>query len=285
MDKLFGIEQELLIIKIIISHDVDHLFGKEHWFLDLFYQKLFVRESVALLQRRITVHEWKKRCASCFQYERNHIKELIKFENESGVPSTFFFGMAKGLGMSYTPEEARDMIWYVLDQGFDVGIHGINFTTLDGIVEERMRFEKIVGFSPSGIRIHYVRFNDETFTYENEAGYLFDATEFCKVQGGTFKAPYKIGKMWEFPLTIMDSYLPQEFEKAREETQKRLTICQRLGLEYMSVLFHDYQFCDAYLDINKWFRWFIEYINKSPDYSFCTYGEAIEELENDHNEE
>ena len=42
--------------------------------------------------------------------------------------------------------------------------------------------------------------DDQTFEKLADTGYVFDTTEFDKQKSGTQRSPYKIGKMWEFPL-------------------------------------------------------------------------------------
>lgn len=266
-------------MKIIISHDVDHLFGKDHWFRDLIYPKLWVRSFLQLLSRRISWKQCWLRCASCFRRQRHRIDAVMAFDRQHGVPSTFFFGMNQGLGMSYYPEEAKPVIAHVHDMGFDVGVHGIAYDDREAIEKEYKTFVNTAGFEPCGIRMHYVRFDQDTFAKEAAAGYRFDSTEFDKTQGGTMKAPYKVGNMWEFPLTIMDGYLPQSFQGAKAETLSRLKKCEELGLAYVTILFHEYQFTDAYEDMKAWYEWLIQYIEQEENYSFVSFQEAINELE------
>ena len=45
------------MIKVIVSHDVDHLFAGDHWFRDLIYPKLWVRTTLQLVKREITGKE------------------------------------------------------------------------------------------------------------------------------------------------------------------------------------------------------------------------------------
>ncbi len=266
-------------MKIIISHDVDHLFRRDHWFRDLIYPKLWVRSALELLKGDIACKEAWLRCTSCFQKTRHCIDSLMDFDRRHNVPSTFFFGMNQGLGMSYFPEEAKDTIANVHGQGFDVGVHGIVFDDKDGIRKEYETFERLMGFAPNGIRMHYVRFNESTFDHVAKAGYFFDSTEFDKPRNGTIRHPYKVGEMWEFPLAIMDGYLPQRFDAAKEATLKRLAECKAAGLEYVCILFHDYQFYDGYSDIRDWYVWLIQMIADSEEDSFISYMDAIKELE------
>lgn len=266
-------------MKIIISHDVDHLYAKDHWLRDLVYPKLWVRSVLSALKKDISWKECSLRIRSCFLKEQNCLDSLMLFDEKHHVAPTFFFGMNQGLGMSYYPHEAKEKILSVRSAGFDVGVHGICFDQEEGIRNEYDTFVETVGFPPCGIRMHYVRFNNTTFVHEAAAGYRFDSSEFDKENSGTVRQPYRVGQMWEFPLTIMDRYLPQSFESARIETLNRLEECRAADIEYVTILFHDIQFSNAYSDIRDWYIWLIEYIEKSEDDSFISFDEAIRELE------
>lgn len=266
-------------MKVIISHDVDHLFGRDHWLRDFIYPKLWVRTILQVYKGEITRREAVGRIMSCWKKERHHIAELMCFDKEFGVPSSFFFGMNQGLGMSYYPEEAQSIIQLVYNQGFEVGVHGIIYDDYEGIKKERDTFKRLMGFDARGIRMHYVRFNEDTFGYESDVGYLFDSTEFDKQLNGTIKNPYKVKSMWEFPLSIMDGYLPQNCEAAKKETIKILNKCHNEGLKYVCILFHDYLFDDAYQDMKQWYMWLINTLHTSDAYEFISYIDAVNELE------
>ena len=263
------------MIKVIVSHDVDHLFARDHWFRDLIYPKMWVRNTLQLMKKEISLREWWMRNTSCFRKNRNNLDTLMDFDREHGIPSTFFFGMNQGLGMSYKPEEAKPMILKVHERGFDVGVHGIEYQNFEGMKKEYDTFCDTVGFAPCGIRMHYVRFDDTTFEKLSRIGYTFDTTEFDKSKNGTRKAPYKVGMMWEFPLSIMDGYLPQSFEEAKKETLKILEQCKELKLQYLTVLFHDYYFCEDYKDMRKWYEWLMGFFMNLDEYSFTSYNEVI----------
>lgn len=267
------------MIKVIISHDVDHLFATDHWFRDLIYPKLWIRSTIQLTKHEITMREWWLRCISCFRKERHNLDALMDFDEQHGVKSTFFFGMNQGLGMSYKPKEARSVILKVHERGFATGVHGIEYQDFDGIKKEFDAFKQTTGFDPCGIRMHYVRFDDHTFEKLSQIGYAFDTTEFDKQNNGTRKNPYKVGEMWEFPLTIMDAYLPNRFEAAKETTLQLLEESKKSGLQYVTVLFHDNQFCEEYQDMKKWYEWLIEYMLESNEYEFTSYNQMIQEQE------
>ncbi len=264
-------------IRVIVSHDVDHLFARDHWFRDLTYPKLWVKSALQLIKREITIKEWWLRSISCFRKNRNNLEALMDFDENHGIPSTFFFGMNQGLGMSYRPEEAKQMILKVHERGFAVGVHGIEYQDLTGMKKEYDTFRQVTGLEPCGIRMHYVRFDEKTFEKLSNIGYVFDTTEFDKSKNGTRKAPYKVGNMWEFPLAIMDAYLPQPFAEAKQSTMELLKQCKKQGLNYVTVLFHDYHFCDDYQDLKQWYMWLMEFFRDSDEYEFAPYAKAIKE--------
>ena len=205
----------------------------------------------------------------------------MDFDEKHGVKSTFFFGMNQGLGMSYKPEEAKPVIKRVHDRGFSVGVHGIEYQNFEAMKQEYKTFKQTVGIDPCGIRMHYVRFDKKTFEKLDKIGYAFDTTEFDKPNNGTRKSPYKVGKMWEFPLAIMDGYIPQTFNDAKKRTLELLEECKVFNLQYITVLYHDYQFCEDYQDMKNWYEWLITYFAKSKEYTFISYNEAIEILNMD----
>ena len=265
------------MLKVIITHDVDHLFRSDHY-CDLIYPKLWVRESLSLLSRKITLQEWYLRLKSTFTYKRHYIDELMAFDSRNNVDSTFFFGMAKGLGMSYKASKAIPVIKHVMGAGFDVGVHGIAYDDYTKICMELNTFRDIVGEGQWGIREHYVRFNQDTFMYLAKAGYVYDSTEFDKTKGYLIKKPYKIERMWEFPLTIMDGYLPYSYESAKRLTLKIIEKAEKMNVGYITVLFHDRLYNDAFKAYKLWYEWLINYIIDSPTLTFCSFREAMEEL-------
>ena len=263
-------------MKVIISHDVDHLFRDDHY-RDLIYPKLWVRSSLELIKRKYGVREWFYRMLTPFSKKRHHITEIIAFDRKNGIKSTFFFGMANGLGMSYSLERAKPVIHFVVKQGFDVGVHGIAYNDEDKIQEEYDQMRNILGREDFGIRTHYVRFDDTTFPLFNKSGYLFDTSEFNKKTGCCLKAPYKIGDMWEFPLVIMDGYLPLELDKKKLATMELIKTAESQGLPYLTILFHDSQFCNGYATERAWYKWVVKWLIEQ-GYEFISYKAAIVEM-------
>lgn len=264
-------------MKIIITHDVDHLFSSDH-LTDLIYPKLWVRETLKYHKRQITFEEWQLRMFSPFKKERHNIFKLLSYEKKRNIPSTFFFGMNRGLGLSYKAKKAIPIIKLLLESDVTVGVHGIAYKNLDKINKEYETFKQLIGIYPLGIRTHYVRYNENTFQNFSKVGYLFDSSEFDKNKRYCIKAPYKVGDMWEFPLTIMDGYLPYNFNDAKKQTIKILEEAQKCHIEYITILLHDYLFTDAYQQTVLWYKWLLEYFEKQ-EYEFISFQDAIKKLE------
>lgn len=263
-------------MKIIVSHDVDHLFRNDHY-RDLFYLKHWVRSTIELLKGETTFTEWFKKMTNPFYENQHHVFEVLEFDSSHSIPSSFFFGMKTGLGMTYGYEKAMKIIKNVESRGFDVGVHGIAYETYEDVKKEHDLFEQIIKRKDFGIRMHYVRYNEDTFRILSECGYKFDTTEFDKRNTFTLKSPYKVNNMWEFPLTIMDSYLPKSLEEKKAKSLELIKIAEEAGQEYLSVLFHDYYFTDRFQSDYEWYKWLMEWFSVN-GYEFISYADAIEEL-------
>lgn len=267
-------------MKVIVSHDVDHLFRSDHY-KDLFYPKLWVRSTLEILKREYGFSEWVSRMLNPFAERQHHIFEVMDLDRIYGIPSSFFFGMEKGLGMSYGSEKASDIIRTVDSSGFDVGVHGINYDDYNQMKAEHNIFSEIIHRNNFGIRMHYVRYNNTTFGKLGECGYVFDSSEFDKKKGFLLKNPYKIGNLWEFPISIMDSYLPPDYHKMIDCSKEIIELARKNGIEYFTVLFHDYKFCDGYASEREWYKWIIDYLSKNCE--FISFKDAITELEDNRN--
>ncbi len=263
-------------MKIIISHDVDHLHGTDH-LADLYYPKLWVRETLQLLRGRIPAATWARRMAIPLHRDINHLAELMRFDRDNGIPSTFFFGMDKGLGMSYNRQKAQKAIMAVQDAGFATGVHGIAYEDDTAMQAEYQAFTALTGAPPQGIRMHYVRRSANTLQSLSTIGYAFDSTEFDKTKGYCIKAPYPVGAMWEFPLTIMDSYLPYHAQEAKTLTMDILRQTAAKDIGFCTILLHDTNYGSAYPVYRDWYHWLTDYCQQQ-GHSFISFQDAIEEL-------
>lgn len=265
-------------MQIIVSHDVDHLYPSDHIFRDLIFPKLWVRSFIQFCKGQISFSSFWYRLISIFDKRLNRIPEITKFDKEHGVQSTFFFGMDNILGLSYKKELAEQWIKYVLDSGFDAGVHGIEIKDIEKMKQEYSDFKDISGLPTFGIRTHYVRYDDNTFNKMEKIGYLFDTSEFNKKAIG-LKEPYKVGTMWEFPLHIMDGYIiHNNLEHAKQKTIVALREAEKKQLPYFTFLFHDYMFNGKTYPIDKTFyEWFVTYCMEN-NYPFISYRDALKVL-------
>lgn len=264
-------------MKIIISHDVDHLYRSDHY-KDLIIPKLFVRESIALAKRRLDFTQWHRRISGILSKNINHIEALAEFDKKKSVRSSFFFGMANGLGMSYNKFKAAKFIDLVRRYGFEAGVHGIEYKDEQAMKAEFNDFRDISATEAKGIRMHYVRFDSLTFQKLSACGYIYDSTEFDKQAGCCIKAPYKVNTMWEFPLCVMDCYLPNSLQNKKKMTIQLLDRAEKQGLPYFTMLLHDFYYCDAYVDFKSWYEWSVDYFIEH-GYPFISYLDAVRELE------
>ncbi len=267
-------------MKIIVSHDVDHLDALDHLTRDLILPKLWARSLIQLCQGKISLKTFWYRLTIFFHNRMNRTEEVMAFDRENGVPSVFFFGMDSVLGMSYPQKKAKTVIHRVLEAGFDAGVHGADYQRMKKMQQEHDDFAALSGTEVFGIRTHYVRFDMDTFEKMNMAGYLFDSSWFNKEQL-EFRAPYRVGNMWEFPLHIMDSYIchPGTLEADLQATYAAVRKAEAMGMPYCTILFHDNQYDDRFdPQMKQWYEGTIHWLREQ-GYTFISYRDAIKELE------
>ncbi|TSA32148.1 MAG: hypothetical protein D4R64_16615 [Porphyromonadaceae bacterium] len=266
-------------MKVIVTHDVDHLYSTEHLFDGILLKYAF-RVVMERLGGMLSTREFMFRLGDLFRKTWHHVDEVMDFDEANGIPSTFFFAMNKGVGLNYDYHSALPVIQRVISRGFDCGVHGIEFEDRNQIEAEYQRFKILIGKSDFGIRMHYLRRNEGTLEKLNQAGYLFDSSEF------TFKTPYKIGAMWEFPLHIMDSnefyegksWQTEKRELIIEKTKDRIAKLAEKNYPYLTLLFHDRYFCSSYESYKLWYKEIIQYL-KDNGHQFSSFKEVLHELE------
>ena len=264
-------------MKAIISHDVDHITVWEHN-KDLILAKFFVRSSMQLISRDITPVEWLNRIKTFYSNKWNNITEIMQFNKKHNVKATFFFGVNNGIGLSYSTDSARKWIKKVAENGFEIGVHGISFQDFNSIKKEFDFFQSISGLDSFGIRMHCLRKTAETLDFLDQAGYVYDTSEYV------IHGPRKLAKMFEIPLHIMDGTFlykgmmkPVKLESAIEETRAVINRAIEMELPYLTILFHDRYFCDCYKKWTQWYIWVIQYLSECR-IPFIDYHDAIAEL-------
>lgn len=265
-------------MKAIISHDVDHLTVWEHK-KDLIIPKFIGRTVIERAIGKISTRETALRLRSLIDNKWQNLESLMQFDKEHCIPSTFFIAVNNGLKLAYSLENAKRWIREIEHRGFDVGVHGIDYDTLQGIEREKEMFSGVSQADNFGIRIHYLRTSADTLEFLDKSGYLFDSTIY------QLKKPFQVGNLWEFPLHLMDSYLVhknnrwqnQTLAQVKEKTKETIERCQEQKIEYFTILFHSRGFNEAFRTWQDWYTWLIEYLRKN-HIEIISYKQAIKEL-------
>lgn len=266
-------------MKAIISHDVDHLTVWEHK-KDLIIPKFIGRAVIERAIGKTSRRETALRLCSLIENRWQNLESLMQFDRQHCVPTTFFIAVNNGLGLAYSLENATQWIREIEHQGFDVGVHGIDYETLQGIEREKQTFGQISQAASFGIRMHYLRTSVDTLGFLDETGYLFDSSIY------QLKKPFQVGNLWEFPLHLMDSYLVhknsrwqnQTLAQVKEATKEMIERCQEQRIEYFTILFHSRGFNEAFRTWQDWYTWLIGYLRKN-NIEIISYKQAIKELE------
>jgi hypothetical protein len=274
------------MMKVIVSHDIDHISVTEHLFKDLIIPKHIVRSQLEWLNGKISFQEVIFRFQDLFKNKFNNVKELIEYNNAKEVNGTFFIGVENGIGLSYSLLQAQSIFKIISDANYSVQLHGMNFQSQEVINQEKMKFEHVFNLPAQGIRMHYVRKDNTTLNKFSNAGYLYDSTLF------DFKNPFKVGEMWEFPFQIMDGWIIENGKKRQsrnlnesiEETKKIINKCIDLKLSHIVIDFHDHYFCKSFKTWMDWYCWLIEYL-KQNKFTFTDFNSEVNELNSIHKPE
>jgi hypothetical protein len=148
-------------------------------------------------------------------------------EIEKGCCSTFFlvpFKAKPGESKNglYTPRRAvkyevadlKEEIDYLLQNGCEVGVHGIDSWLLpDSALKEFNKIQNLTGQSSIGVRMHWLYNDDNTPMVLEKTGYKYDSTwgynEKPGFRAGTLQVykPPKADQLLELPMHIMDTSL------------------------------------------------------------------------------
>ncbi len=270
-------------MKAIISHDIDHITVSEHLLADLIVPKFIFRSKIELLSGKISIKEYLCRWAEIFNNKWQNVDELITYNKMMNIPSSFFMGVAKGTGLNYNNELAAVWAEQILNRNAKLHIHGIKFDSFDGVLEEKQLFEKVFNHKAFGMRMHYVKRNEQTLNHFSKAGYVFDSTVHA------MENPYKVGDMWEFPFQIMDGWIienrkkwqTRNLEQCKDATKKIIETAQSKEISYLGIDFHDRYFNKSFKTWLDWYMWLTEYL-KSNKIECVDFLQAIQELETKH---
>ena len=267
-------------MKAIVSHDIDHFTITEHLLKDLIVPKHIVRAHLEFINGKITFFEMHSRMMEVFSNKWNYISELINYNRDLGIPATFFIGVKNGLGLSYSLSQAIAGMELLKRENVAFGLHGIEFENKIKIKEEFDLFKSVSGLPSFGLRMHYVRMNDQTLSNFSDQGASYDSTV------SAYKDPYRIGNMWEFPFQIMDGWIiengkkrqSRNLQQCKDASLEILDKCQKMDLKYIGVDFHDRYFSNSHKTWMEWYIWLVNEI-KSRNIEFVSFDQAVQELD------
>jgi hypothetical protein len=267
-------------MKVIISHDIDHISVTEHLLRDFYIPKSILKKHIQLFMGDIKFNTYLSRWKDLFQNKLNNIKDLIEFDKENKIPSTFFIGMSNRLSLNYKIEEAKKWIEYIEKNGFVTGVHGIDFQNYENMQKEFKAFKLITSQKEFGIRMHYLRSDLNTRKILSKLGYSYESSIYQT------RSAFSDERITCFPIHIMDSYLmtqckysKDQFIKIKEITKMRIEILFKFKINFLSIILHDVYFSKSYPLIYEWYIWLIGYL-KERDIELTNYHQAV----NEHNQ-
>lgn len=175
-------------------------------------------------------------------------QEFAELEKKMGFRSAYFFlNVDQKGGSRYSLEEKRikEVIRYLSNEGFEVGIHGTINSATDGIelYEDIKIIERLVDGQVAGGRQHCLYFSfPETMRIYQECGLSYDSTlGFAAHEGfrNSYCHPFKLYdfendkpfEVWEFPLNVMDTtligYRKLSFKEAMESVSDLVTVVRK----------------------------------------------------------
>lgn len=264
-------------MKIIVSHDVDHISSYEHA-RDLMVPKYVARALLEMGTGHIGASEFSARMVETVRGRWNRVRELVVYDAGLGIRSCFFFAVANGFGLAYKSEAARLLVAEVRAAGHEVGIHGIARGDVTTLHAERQAFEDAYGGPCRGIRMHYLHSDPALLQRLAVAGYAWDSS--LRGDGPA----HDVGMLQAFPVHVMDGDVMLAGRRrqcvtlstALERTQQRLQKLAEAGVDYASLLFHDRYFSDAHRTWRDWYQGTLEWARRQ-GIEFCSYEEAVAE--------
>lgn len=273
-------------MKVVVSHDVDHLTFIEHW-RDAAVPKFVLRGVVEAARGTSSWQALARKLRRLAGNSAHNLEELLAFNRDHGVPATYFFATGRGRDLAYGVGRARPWIARVLSEGLEVGLHAIAFDRLERIRRERDLLLELTGPVVAGVRLHNVGMAQNAGRLTGASAHLFARAGF-RYSSNTYatRDPYRIGELWELPILITDGYtfrsqsrvVNRTLEQAKKFTLARLDQAEAAGLRYVSALFHDVYFDAAFAPLAEWYRWLIEEFNRRR-WEFCCCRDVVAELE------
>lgn len=249
-----------------LTHDVDHPLLRQHKFDHTFFGFLY-RATIGSLSNvfrgRASLRNLLTNWVAAFKLPFVHFGLAKDFwcnfdtyvSLEAGIPSTYFVIPFKGYAgrtqkgkahrrraAGYSASEIADHLRKLINSGCEVGLHGID-AWLDSSKggEELEQIRQATGIPATGIRMHWLYFDELSPSMLERAGADYDSTigynETIGYRTGTTQAykPLEANQLLELPLQIMDTalffpcYLDLSPQEARTQVSNMINNAIQFG--------------------------------------------------------
>lgn len=293
-----------------LTHDVDHPILRSHrcdHTLVGFLYRSTVGSLVALARRRLDLkslfRNWGAVCllplVHCGLVRDLWRESLLAYATlERGLGGTFFVIPFKGRpgrarngavlsrrAATYEPAEIGGELRQLQAAGCEIGVHGLDAWCDAALgAAERERLAAVTGAGESGVRMHWLWFDDQSPAVLEQAGFSYDSTvgfnETVGFRAGTLQAyrPLNASHLLELPLHIMDTalfypcYLDLSPAAARSLVAGLLDQAARFG-GALTINWHDRSVAPERL-WGGFYRWLLDEL-RSRGAWFPTAGQAV----------
>lgn len=251
---------------VCLTHDTDFIKVRNHALdhsLVGFLYRAFFGSSVAFLRGRIpfsrVVKNWKAVFSLPFVFLGKAEDFWFQFDRyieiEKGNTSTFFLVPFKNRrgekvdsfkrATKYDIMDMRPTAERLIQKGHEIGVHGIDaWHNHEKGSQELQRINCITGEEKVGIRMHWLLFDDQTFSVLEKAGYHYDSTlgynDAVGYRNGTVQVfrPSGAIRLLELPLNIQDTALfyPRRMNLSEKQAKNLCDLFVRNALRFGGVV-------------------------------------------------
>lgn len=202
-----------------------------------------------------------------------NIKNYMEIEERFNVKSTFFFRTIYENGDYRDYEED---ISSLIKGNWEVGLHSdpSSINDIKKIYDEKIKLESLTKTTLKANRVHYLGFNKELPSKLQKLGFVYDSSIRTSKDliDKNEMGYYKIDKLIEFPITLMDAYM-FTYMKIKEEQivptfKNTLDYGRKLNSDFniITVIWHD-----NVLQMNggRMFTKILEYLTSQGDVKIC----------------
>ncbi len=221
--------------KLVLSHDVDDINKRLRQLISLYRVHRNHFAASELLKKIFSQgHNWL------------HFERIMEMETRFGAKSTFFF-MLDG-SRYFIDNQLQEIIRSLDSRGWEICVHGSIESNDDpkAIEKEKKMLEGMVGHEIIGIRQHYLKLGDKTWSHQKSCGYSYDSS-LCKMNDVSTDQPFlPLHDFAVLPINAMDAalfdgqYMGLDLVQAKSIVSKSLEEAARNDLFFTLDLHQDW---------------------------------------------